>query len=97
MINPLLNLLKKLFWKFSCFQNQKLREALPDEDDQEQGSEKTSDTEDAAKVEKLRRKRLAQEQRTKMMAKMNNMQQAFMNSHKGFFNKEEGMELDENV
>lgn len=44
--------------------------------------------EEAAKAEKLRRKRMAQEQRAKMMAKMNNMQQAFMKSNKGFFTEE---------
>ena len=48
--------------------------------------------EEAAKAEKLRRKRIAQEQRAKMMAKMNNMQQAFMKSNKGFF--DEDMEVE---
>lgn len=76
---------------------QLLRQALPrkeeDGGDNETGMDGDSQVkEEAAKAEKLRRKRMAQEQRAKMMAKMNNMQQAFMKSNKGFF--AEDMEVD---
>ena len=46
---------------------------------------------EAEEAARLLKKKRAQEQRAKMMAKMNNMQKAFMQSHQGFFS--EGMDI----
>eukprot|EP00111_Clytia_hemisphaerica_P018489 TCONS_00054716-protein len=67
-----------------------LRQAHPDEDNLTMELDQDNNKE-AEETERLLRKKRAQEQRAKMMAKMNNMQKAFMQSHQGFFS--EGMDV----